>query len=315
MVREVYRHLPMLKDVLAWQYSSRWTLSVGRAVVADRFTRIVRPFFGDRIPALRSLMHDWGAVITGSCALDMLTGQNRATNDLNLVVPHGGFDIMDDFIVRSEKFERDNKASRPHQAFRSVVETFARYRSTGVRITLSEAMSEDIFEVITSSPTTGDMIFMTPGGVVAFYPELTFDNNIVLNGPLRDVSQSTYVGCMKHARYRTYMDTSFLHQSCGTLCPALWRNIADGGPGALVFEWDSRYSFRSSLGRSQTSWRIAERCQNTACPLNSINDARQPLLPANPAPADRTAVREQEARMRHHLPVRTRDSRHRTWLT
>jgi hypothetical protein len=285
----------MLKDVLAWQCSSHWMLPVGRSVMMHCFTSIICLFIGDRIPALCSVMHDWGAVITGSCALEMLTGQHCPTNNLNIIVPHGGFDVVEDFILQSQHYKCINTVSQPHQAFSLVVQIFAKYRSGALHITLSEAMSEDIYNVITSLPTTGDMIFMTPGGIVVFYPKLTFDLITVINSTLIRRPQNFFVGCMKHTRYKSYKDTTFLQQPCRSVCLALWRNIADGGPGGLVLEWDLRYSLRTSLAHSQVSWRLAEHCQNAVCPLNSVNNARRPQLPPIPAPADRMAVREQEA--------------------
>jgi hypothetical protein len=100
---------------------------------------------------------------------------------------------------------------------------------------------------------------------------------------------------MKHTRYKSYKDTTFLQQPCRSVCLALWRNIADGGPGGLVLEWDLRYSLRTSLAHSQASWQLAEHCQNAVCPLNSVNNAQWPQLPPIPAPANQMAVREQEA--------------------
>ncbi|KAG1879742.1 hypothetical protein F4604DRAFT_1679336 [Suillus subluteus] len=193
--------------------------------------------------------------------------------------------------------------SQPHHAFRTVVQTFVKYRRGDVRITLSEAMSEDVFDVVTSSPMTGDMIFMTPGGVAAFYPDLTFEGVVILNSTLKDRPPGNYVGCMKHARYDVHDSTHFLEEPCGRVCPALWHNIMDGGPGSLVLEWDLRYSIRSTMARSHTSWRLAEHCYNGHCPLNPVFNARLPQLPVVPAPADQWAVREQEARMHHYNSI------------
>jgi hypothetical protein len=112
-----------------------------------------------------------------------------------------------------------------------------------------------------------------------------------------------FVGCMKHARYIIYNSTEFLQQPCGNTCPALWRNIVDGGPGALVLEWDPRYSVTTTMSLSHSSWRLAELCHNTACSFNSVNNARRPQLPPLPAPSDQWAIRVQEARMRDNHPV------------
>jgi hypothetical protein len=239
LVHEVYMYLPMLRDVLAWQYCSRWTRQVGQSFVTDRFTRIVGPFVGDNIPHLCFLMHTWGGVIMGSCALEMLTGQHHLTDNLNIVVPKGSFDILHEFIQETLHYQCSETATHPHDAFHLVVQTFAKYHRGGIRITLSESFTEHVFDVITNSPTMGDMVFITPGGAI----------------------------------------------------------------GALVLEWDPRYSVTTTMSLSHSSWRLAELCHNTACSFNSVNNARRPQLPPLPAPSDQWAIRVQEARMRDNHPV------------
>jgi hypothetical protein len=293
MVQEVYAYLPMLRDVLAWQNSSHWTRPVGHSFVLQRFKGILRPFIGYHVPALCSLMYAWGVVITDSCALEMLTGEHHNTDNLNLVVPQGSFDVLQEFILETLNYRQIMAVSQPHHVFRTVVKTYAKYRHGKVRITLSEAITEDVFDVVTSSPTTGDMVFMTPGGVAAFYPDLTFEGIVILNNTMKERLPGTkFVGCMKHARYKVYDSTCYREEPCGHVCPALWRNIVDGGPGGFVLEW--------TMARSHTSWQLAEHCNNVLCPLNPVINTRLPLLPKVPLPADQSAMREQEARMHHH---------------
>ncbi|KAG1890353.1 hypothetical protein F4604DRAFT_1673777 [Suillus subluteus] len=201
MVWEVYTYLPMLRDVLAWQDSSHWTWP---------------PFIGNNVPTLCYLMHTWGVVITGSCTLEMLLGQHQATNNLNLIILKGSFDVLQEFVVESLCYHHSNAVTHLHHAFYSVVQTFAKYHHGGLCITVSEAFADDIFNVLTSSPTMGDMVFMTPGGTAAFYPNFTFNVIAIHNSTLKQQPQSSF-------------------------------------------------------------------------------------LPPRPAPADRRAVREQEAHMRHHL--------------
>ncbi|KAG1891898.1 uncharacterized protein F5891DRAFT_986455 [Suillus fuscotomentosus] len=272
MVQEVYAYLPMLRDVLAWQNSSHWTRPVGHSFVLRHFKGILRPFIGYHVPALCSLMYAWGVVITGSCALEMLTGEHHNTDNLNLVVPQGSFNVLQEFILETLNYRQ-----------------------------IMAAITEDVFNVVTSSPTTGDMVFMTPGGVAAFYPDLTFEGIVILNNTMKERPPGTkFVGCMKHAQYKVYDSTCYREEPCGHVCPALWRNIVDGDPGGLVLEWDSRYSIRLTMAQSHTSWRLAEHCNNVLCPLNPVINTRLPLLPKVPSPADQSAMREQEARMHHH---------------
>ncbi|KAG1873160.1 hypothetical protein F4604DRAFT_1681211 [Suillus subluteus] len=161
---------------------------------------------------------------------------------------------------------RINTVSQPHHAFRTVVQTYAKYQRGDLCITLTEANTDHIFDVITSSLAMGDMVFMTPGGVAAFYPDLTFKEILVLNSTLNERPPGTkHVGCMKHTYYKVYNSTRFLQEPCSHICPALWCNIMDGGQGGLVLEWDSRYSIKSSMACLHTSWRLAEHCNNGLC--------------------------------------------------
>ncbi|KAG1808404.1 uncharacterized protein BJ212DRAFT_1303019 [Suillus subaureus] len=227
MVQEVYVYLPMLKDVLAWQNSSDWTQPVGQTFVLQHLKGIVRPFIGNHVPPLCSLMYAWGIVITGSCAMEMLTGQYHVTNNLNLVIPQGSFNVLEEFILKSLNYWWMNAVTQPHYAFCTVVQTYAKYQSGELHITLMEAMTDDIFDDVTSSLTTGDMIFMTPGGIIAFYPDLTFKGIVMLNSTLKE-----------HPTGTSYHPLS--QGAVWSCLPSLWHNIADGSPGGLVLEWDSR---------------------------------------------------------------------------
>ncbi|KIK37431.1 hypothetical protein CY34DRAFT_109089 [Suillus luteus UH-Slu-Lm8-n1] len=119
-------------------------------------------------------------------------------------IGQGSFLVTDRLVQKTLSYEHIGSARQPHHVFRTVVQTFTKYRQGGLQITLSEALSDDMFEVITSSPTTGNMVFMTPGGIVAFYPILTLKEILVLNGVAKKAVQSSYVGCMKHSNSQTY---------------------------------------------------------------------------------------------------------------
>jgi hypothetical protein len=199
-------------------------------------------------------MHTWRAVITGSCALQMLTGGDLKSNNLNIIFPAGSLEVLEEFIVVSLKYRRVDAVTRPNYAFRAVVQSFAKYRRGRLRITLSEAVSDNIFDMITSSPTTGDMIFMTPGGIAVFYPEWTLNRMVMLNHTMACRIPGHNVGCIENDNYKVYPTTAFLQDPCGELCPALWRKIADGGEWSLVLEWDLRYPIRPSMARSHTMW-------------------------------------------------------------
>ncbi|KAG1841609.1 hypothetical protein C8R48DRAFT_781319 [Suillus tomentosus] len=302
LVQEIYGYLPLLTDILAWRSSSRFTRSIGQSIAAQRFTRIIHPFVGNHAAELRYLMYTWGAVITGSCALQMLTGGDDAPNNLNIVCPSGSFDVLQGFILDSLSYRRVDAVTRSNYAFRAVARAFAKYRRGPLRITLCEAISDDIFDVITSSPTTGDMLIMTPGSVVAFYPEWTLNGVAVLNHVVTSRIPGKNVGCIENVQYIVWESTTFLQQPCRDFCPALWRNIADSKGCTLVLEWDKRYPIRPAMARSNTAWRIAEHCANPLCPYNPLTNARLARLPPFLPVSDQLTASEQEARLLDHYP-------------
>jgi hypothetical protein len=157
LVQEIYMHLPMLTDILAWSSTSQWTCSIGKSIATQRFTQIIHPFVGDYTAKMQFLMYAWGAVITGFCALQMLAGEKEGTPNLNIVVPSGSFDVMQGFILESLKYQRVDAVTCSNYAFCTVVKTFGKYCHGRLQITLCEAFSNNVYEVITCSPTTADM--------------------------------------------------------------------------------------------------------------------------------------------------------------
>jgi len=61
----------------------------------------------------------------------------------------------------------------PHHAFLDSLHSFTRFQKGNMHIIVSEATPDEIFSVITSSPTTTDMTIMTLGGLAVFYSHWT----------------------------------------------------------------------------------------------------------------------------------------------
>jgi len=74
-------------------------------------------------------MHETGAVITGSCALNMLLGDlyDSSLSDLNLVVPHGMFSVMDMFLREGAGYVNVGE-QKSHSSVALSVSRFVRYR-------------------------------------------------------------------------------------------------------------------------------------------------------------------------------------------
>jgi hypothetical protein len=92
------------------------------------FSQIIHPFVGNYMAKFLYLMHTWRAVITGSCALQMLTGGDLISNNLNVIFPMGSLEVLEEFIVVSLKYQQVDTVTQPNYAFRAVVQSFAKYQ-------------------------------------------------------------------------------------------------------------------------------------------------------------------------------------------
>ncbi|KAG1849522.1 hypothetical protein F4604DRAFT_93298 [Suillus subluteus] len=302
LVREVFSYLDFLPDILAWRATSTHTRSVGSAVLYACFSRIIQPFVHRHVRALAHVMHVTHAVITGSCAMRMLTGKDTATNNINFVIGKGTLDVFQSFI--QDKLFYRWTTTKPHYAFQRALASFTVYRRDKLFITVSEARYGGVFDVIASSPTTADMMMMTSGSFATFYPIWTLKHVTVANHTLFGGNRGTHdIGCVTHPEFEHHDNTYWLGPACGRLCPTLWRNVADSDRQSLVLEWDARFSLRSKLALSNTIWCLSDQCANLYCPYNPANNTRTALLPPDPMPSDLRSILAQEARIQSHYPV------------
>lgn len=303
LVQIVYEHLPLLSDLLAFRATCCDSRHVGTSIVSRRFDSIVGPFVLGRVAELRHVMHVSLAVITGSCALDMLTGEPTMPDNLNFIVPHGSSEALYTFLQESLIYRRVNRNRPPHYAYKGAIHGYAMFRQGHHTITVSEATPEGVFKLITASPTTADMIIMTAGGLTAFYADWTLAGIALTNHTIVDPAVGKHIGCMQRPHFHLQTNTEFLNGPCGARCPVLWRNVAEQGTQSLMLEWDGQFSLVSFIRRSQTIWRLSEHCNNSACMHNPINNSRSARLPPNPMPNDLWSIRMQEARIASHIPV------------
>ncbi|KAG2039384.1 hypothetical protein BDR03DRAFT_1009017 [Suillus americanus] len=301
LVLEVYKHLPLLIDVLAWRATNTRTHKVGSEVVSTWLARIVKPFVQMYIPELCHTMHVTRAIITGSCTRQMLSGDDSPVDNLNIVVTNGGFDLFHTLIENTLLYEWVHRSTKPHYVFDSSAQRFARFKFRDLYITIMEAKIDGLFKVVLCSPTTADMLFMTAGGFGMLYPEWTLNNITVVNWMiLRGNQDYDKVRCICHNRFVCNDDTSFMTGACRQLCPTQWRYISDFGETLLVVDWDARFSLRSMIRTSHMIWRLAEHCHNSSCPYNPTNNTQVVVLPPIPIPCDLATIQVQEAHIDNH---------------
>lgn len=304
LVHLVYEHLPLLSDVLALRNSCHSVRDIGSSILSKRFDDMVKPYVGTHIKQFRHLMHSTHAVIVGSCAMQMLLGDVVVTRDLNILVAHGGRLAMHSFIAHTLHYQRIYNV-HTNYVYKDCTTNFAKYECGERLITLTEAAEDGLFKVISSSPTTADMTFMTVGGLAVLYPEWTLNHTTVINHTVLSTEAGKNVGCIEQCHWKVESGTAFLGKPCGSLCPYLWRNIRDSVHQGHILQWDMRQSVTSLMCKSNTMWRLAEHCQNIECPFNPIVNGRLTQLPPKEIPGDLRGIQQQEHRIEDHLPVRT----------
>lgn len=169
---------------------------------------------------------------------------------------------------------------------------------------MSEAFADGIFQVIASSHTTADMTVMTTGGLTAFYPLWTSKGIVVTNHSVSSTAHGQNIGSIKQLGWEVHTTMLFLKAQCGMLCPTLWHNVGHTDQRTLVIEWDCRFSMKSLLKHSKVIWRLSDRCANTECPYNRVNNKYVCCLPPAPMPHNSVSIERQTLRIEQHIPVR-----------
>ncbi|KAG1883971.1 hypothetical protein F4604DRAFT_1919777 [Suillus subluteus] len=302
-MQNIYSHLTRLSDVLAFSATCQDAELAGMNVVPQQFAAVVEPFVGSRVAHLCHVMHVTNTVTTGSCTLKLWLGDETTPNDMNLIMADtrtGGHSLYS-FIVDTLQYICISNNTELNYAYEGIVRGFAKYQRHNRFITVSQTCADGMFKAITASPTMADTICMTPGRVAVLYLQWTLHGIAVTNHTLVHTAIEN-VGCFQQAHWDVQRTTDFLNRPCGSLCPAVWRDVADNSEQILVLEWDSRFSMKSILNRSGTIWHLALDCQNSACPFNPNVNARSAHLPANPVPGTHLTIGIQEERIEHHRP-------------
>ncbi|KAG2123119.1 hypothetical protein BD769DRAFT_1670199 [Suillus cothurnatus] len=290
ILQNVFNHIELLPDIICLSATNRALQAAGIKTMRHRWESILRPFIGGHMFEFSHIMQLCKIVITGSCTMAMLVGE-------------GNREALYSFLLDDLRYHRVQRNILPHRAFKGTIRSFAKFRREDRVITVSEATVDGPFDVIVSSQTTADMLCMTAGGLVTFYPHLTLNLLITManhTAPHRHARLN--VGSAKTDRFAFHRTSSFIHGPCGVLCPALWRSVSDQGRQSLTLEWDQNFSIKPLIDSSRTVWRLALRCRNSECLSNRRRDSRQKALPPRPVPCTPTTIKQQELRIANHAP-------------
>ncbi|KAG2085769.1 uncharacterized protein F5147DRAFT_659399 [Suillus discolor] len=196
----------------------------------------------------------------------MITGDiNEAIQDLNLVVPHETFYILENFLMETMGYKKITEACHP--AMVSVVEHFGKYAFQSRWVTLACPKTHmHVLHLILHAPTTADMVYLTTGGVTCFYPQW-MRQQISIHSHTGDlVPWDNKLGCAGeiHSSLRVESNMDFLQGPCGNRCPTLWHHISDKYLRQSV-DWDMTDSVTHTFYDINVEWRLNTYCLNTAC--------------------------------------------------
>jgi hypothetical protein len=99
----------------------------------------------------------------------------------------------------------------------------------------------------------------------------------------KKMTENEKFGSMCHCRFHLEASTQFLERSCGSSCPALWRQ---------------------SKNTNEYFRRLGRICENPACDFRTDITSLNRPIPPNPTPATPADVADQMSIIANHKPVR-----------
>lgn len=153
----------------------------------------------------------------------MFTGDIRHIMcNLNMVVVHEGFNVLDEFLVRRLGYKSISYVSHPAMA--KGIGCFHKYCLITQVITLaSPAKKVNDLHLILDALTMADMVYMTTGGVMYFYPQW-LGQRVAICSCTSDCVQwdnkLRYAGEF-HEDMRVETGMAFIGEMCRNRCPML----------------------------------------------------------------------------------------------
>ncbi|KAG1885106.1 hypothetical protein F4604DRAFT_1918772 [Suillus subluteus] len=236
-------------------------------IILHRFDTILSPFVNQFYWKFYQMLRHMKAIIIGSCALDMMLGMRKnPPRDLNIIIPHGSLSLMENFIQNILSYH--SIATTCHPSLSTIVQNFRKFGCQGKVITVTEPKCLlHPLHVVLNSPSTADMMFITAGGAVSFYPDLTRNYHVVKTMTGEGVPRGQQLGSIGGDRFDIHPNMTFLNGPCNSPCPALWHHVSNHEEYAVV-NWDRRFSVKSMLYDNDIEWRLNNYCFNSKCLFN-----------------------------------------------
>jgi hypothetical protein len=255
-----------MPDLISMGRTCRFMRRLCQGVIRRRLRTILEPWTGQYYTPFLALCHRVGCIITGSCALAMLTARHvTASRDLNLVAPAQAFDFIHEFLHVTLRYQF--VADGCHPVMSSVVGRFHRYKTGKQTITLSIAKDRmHVLHVVLNAPSTADMIFMTGGGIACFYFDWLREGISVCSRSADHIPRGEQLGSVGKINSDLCLQrgTYFLRTECGSVCPTFWQHV-DSFDRTLRVTWDEQLSIDSVLSNADVEWRLNTYCTNLSC--------------------------------------------------
>ncbi|KAH7905438.1 hypothetical protein BJ138DRAFT_1118468 [Hygrophoropsis aurantiaca] len=267
----------------------------------QRFQRLTNLFFGEQFEAFPVALFRCYGVVTGSVAREMFLGRGPENpRDFNIIVPHGVFVEIDNWLTRLGYEEDEERAVHPH--FGAHVFRFRAYQGGDRKVTVTESKGPDVMDVIALSPTTAEMILMTSGGLIALYPDhLTSGHCLLGASGEKDLKEGRRFGSVNGTWAKLYENTGYMTVPCGGTCPSIWRHTGTDR-NILKFEWDTRYTILRIVQSARTEWRLPIKCRNSFCDYSICSFNIQRALWRQASPSTNLQTSERELDISQHDP-------------
>ncbi|KAG1847115.1 hypothetical protein C8R48DRAFT_779324 [Suillus tomentosus] len=196
----------------------------------------------------------------------MITGDiKEAIRDLNLIVPHETFYMLENFLMETMSYRKITDACHPAMA--NVINHFGKYASKSRWITLACPKEHmHVLHLILHAPTTADMLYLTTGGVTCFYPQWMHQQISIRSHTGDLVPWDNKLGCAGefHSNLKVESGMGFLQGPCGNHCPTLWHHVSHKHLRQSV-DWDVTDSVTHTFHDIDVEWRLNTYCSNSAC--------------------------------------------------
>ena len=295
IVHLVVCHLPFI-DLFNLSVTSRRIRATCQFVAERKIKRLLNGFFPSRIDELIADMLQTETVIFGELVTWLYLApplETEPPTEFNMAVRLSEYHVLHSRLTSMSSFVRFaarnllghysdsadscvefvfNVSKRKDMQLLTGNQMFALPRSVFVFI----ADAPDVFEVVTSSPSTAELMMLTGAHLMVLAPDVahmistnpytTIQNPILTGwGGQQNMPETMNIGCIQFQRFESNMHWT---TPCGKRCPALRRRIGSWAHHQLCQWNDVRADedrIMDTIDKSGFVWQMIKKCPNELC--------------------------------------------------